>query len=67
MQIDVFVTILEDDSLDFGLMGCITTAAGCALASAGLEMNGLVVGVALVGSDVFAWHPLTPTLGYSIR
>ncbi|TIA75651.1 hypothetical protein E3P92_00810 [Wallemia ichthyophaga] len=61
MQIDVFVTILEDDSLDFGLMGCITTAAGCALASAGLEMNGLVVGVALaIQSDRLLVDP-TPS------
>lgn len=48
MQIDVFVTIIQDDALDFGLLGNITTAAGTALASAGLEMNGLVVGVAVV-------------------
>ncbi|TIB75096.1 ribosomal protein S5 domain 2-like protein [Wallemia mellicola] len=44
MQIDLFVTIIQDDSLDFGLLANITTAAGTALASAGLEMNGLVVG-----------------------
>lgn len=48
MQIDVFVTIIQDDSLDFGLLANIATAAGTALASAGLEMNGLVVGTTVV-------------------
>lgn len=48
MQIDLFVTIIQDDSLDFGLLANITTAAGTALASAGLEMNGLVVGATVV-------------------
>ena len=51
MQIDLFITILQDDSLDFGLLGAITTASGTALANAGIEMNGLVIGLAIALKD----------------
>lgn len=65
MQIDLFVTIIQDDSLDFGLLANITTAAGTALASAGLEMNGLVVGATVVRYCVYSRlrYILTLTIG----
>ena len=44
-QIDVYVTILEDDGCT---LACALTVAGLALADAGIQMFDLLVGASLV-------------------
>lgn len=45
-SIDVFITVLEADAPEEGTVAAAVTAASTALAQAGIEMYGLVAGVA---------------------
>ncbi|GAA6063117.1 hypothetical protein JCM10212_002639 [Sporobolomyces blumeae] len=56
-QLDLFVTILESDGWD-GDVSMATTAASVALAEAGIQLHGLVVGICAASHPAFASTPL---------